>query len=98
MVSFQNRWTSFDDPGRWLVRFEKKMARNHTYGNADPEFHQQHFPNYWHSIDYMQYRLIGPVVMAIHENLDGSPGALNPGTYPVEPWVSYWGGSGAGVD
>ena len=70
VISFQNRWTSFDDPGRWLAKFPDRLTGSPSQGNADPEFHQQHFPNYWHPSDYMQHRLIGPVVVTVHENLE----------------------------
>lgn len=73
-----------------MIRFADQMTGSLSQGNTDPEFHQRHFPNYWHSSEYMQHRLIGPVVVTVHENLKGGPSALTPGTYAVEPRVSYW--------
>ena len=69
VMSFQNRWASFDDPGRSMIRRGEKAIWDSPRGSdSGEEFHKQHFPNYWHHDDYMQHRLIGPVVVTVHEN------------------------------
>ena len=83
VISFQNRWTSFEDPSRWLIRFEGKIERNQ-------EFHERMFPRYWHTSDYMQHRLIGPVMVQVYEDSRQEPGTIEPGVYAVEPRVSQW--------
>ena len=122
VMSLQNRWTSFDDPDRWIVRFgedlELYLAPPHhvdrgqgkgasyipDYWN-DNDLEQSRYelikrftnslaytpnteltyPNYWDDTDYMQHRIIGPVVLTVHE----SP-VLQPGTYSRIPRISQW--------
>ena len=79
VISFQNRWTSFEDPNRWLIRLEDKMERN-----------EELFPRYWHTSDYMQHRLIGPVMVQVYEHGKQGPEVIEPGVYAVEPRVSHW--------
>ena len=79
VISFQNRWTSFEDPNRWLIRFEDEMERN-----------EELFPRYWHTSDYMQHRLIGPVMVQVYEHGKQGPEVIEPGVYAVEPRVSHW--------
>ena len=90
VIAFQHRWESFQDPNRWLARFEEDyktppQGKSHITGLADPELHQEKFPNYWHSSDYMQHSIIGPVVVQVHES-----DVLEPGIYPVTPRVTEW--------
>ena len=95
VVSFQNRWASFDDPNRWLVRFEEdlldnfRLLLNERGADAVSEFHNQRFPNYWHESDYMQHRLIGPVVVQVYET-NGENKVMEPGVYAVTPRVTEW--------
>ena len=42
-------------------------------------------PNQWDDTDYMQHRIIGPVVLTVHE----SP-VLKPGTYSRIPRITHW--------
>jgi hypothetical protein len=79
VISFQNRWTSFEDPNRWLIRFKDKMVTN-----------EELFPRYWHTSDYMQHRLIGPVIVQVYDHEKEEPGAIEPGVYAVQPKVSHW--------
>ena len=44
------------------------------------------YPNYWHHTDYMQHRIIGPVVMTVHEH----GVVLAPGTYSRVPRITHW--------
>ena len=104
VVSFQNRWASFDDPNRWLFRFEEEMQEIHNLyepgslpgpqGGIDPEMHERLFPRYWHSSDYMQHRIIGPVVVQVYENyyneMNRSSDPLQPGIYHAYPKVAEW--------
>jgi hypothetical protein len=111
VVSFQNRWASFDDPNRWLFRFEEEMREIQSIykqgplpgplGGIDEEMHQRLFPRYWHSSDYMQHRIIGPVVVQVYEPVLTSTGQrgkektlrespLQPGVYHAYPKVSEW--------
>ena len=122
VMSLQNRWTSFDDPDRWIVRFgedlELYIAPPHHVDPGQgkgpsyiPDFWtdsglgesryeefkgvRDHFsytqdtgltyPDYWDDTDYMQHRIIGPVVLTVHE----SP-VLQPGTYSRVPRISRW--------
>ena len=105
VMTLQNRWTSFEDPNRWITRFQEDMqpiapktrgiqcrrpfqGLKNGYlpkdGSLDPEEHL-HFPNYWHPSDYMQHRIIGPVVMTVYQ----SP-VLAPGNYSQAPTVTHW--------
>ena len=122
VMSLQNRWTSFDDPDRWIVRFgedlELYLAPPHhvdrgqgkgpsyipDYWN-DNDLEQSRYkpikqaidslaytpnteltyPNYWDDTDYMQHRIIGPVLLTVHK----SP-VLQPGTYSRIPRISQW--------
>ena len=104
VVSFQNRWASFDDPNRWLFRFEEDMREIHNLyrlgsrpgpqGGIDEEMHERLFPRYWHSSDYMQHRIIGPVVVQVYENyyneMNRNSDPLQPGIYHAYPKASEW--------
>ena len=111
VVSFQNRWASFDDPNRWLFRFEEDMREIQSIythvplpgplGGIDEEMHQRLFPRYWHSSDYMQHRIIGPVVVQVYEPVLTSTGQrgkektlrespLQPGVYHAYPKAAEW--------
>ena len=111
VISFQNRWASFDDPNRWLFRFEEDMRKTHSLyghtrnefektrepgilGGIDEEMHQRLFPRYWHSSDYMQHRIIGPVVVQVYENyyneMERSRDPLQPGVYHAYPKAAEW--------
>ena len=121
-MSLQNRWTSFDDPDRWIVRFgedlELYLAPPHRvdrgqgkgtnyipdYWNDNEQQQSRYetikpfidslaytpnteltYPNYWDDTDYMQHRIIGPMLLTVHE----SP-VLQPGTYSRIPRISQW--------
>ena len=122
VISLQNRWTSFDDPDRWIVRFGEDLELYLTpphhvdrgqgkgpsyipdYWN-DNDLKQSRYklikrfkdsfaytpnteltyPNYWDDTDYMQHRIIGPVLLTVHE----SP-VLQPGAYSRIPRISQW--------
>ena len=111
VISFQNRWASFEDPNRWLIRLEdelkeidiKRVRRGNlsgggevtlitdgTNGGIHQELHVRMFPGYWHTSDYMQHRLIGPVVVQVYEDSRGETGVIEPGVYAVQPKVSHW--------
>ena len=90
VISFQNRWTSFEDPNRWLIRFEDEVKNIWSEQRINQEFHERLFPRYWHTNDYMQHRLIGPVIVQVYEHEKQEPGAIEPGVYAVEPKVSHW--------
>ena len=75
--------TTAEDPNRWLIRFKDKIERNQ-------ELHERMFPRYWHTSDYMQHRLIGPVMVQVYEDSRQEPGVIEPGVYAVEPRVSHW--------
>ena len=93
VASFQNRWAAFEDPNRWLIRFEDDLQsdqhKSHSYtpsqGGIDDETQGQLFPNYWHNTDYMQLRIIGPVVVRVYES-----DVIQPGTYSFTPRVTHW--------
>ena len=90
VVSFQNRWASFEEPNRLMVRFPKdfkRLAIQYYYGIGQwqTEIHEEHAPNYWHPEDYMQHRLIGPVVLQVYESE-----VLQPGIYSAAPKVTQW--------
>ena len=95
VISFQNRWASFDDPNRWLIRFEEDLLDNlqqlyeEEHADSETEFHRQRFPGYWHESDYMQHRLIGPVVVQVYET-EGENKVMEPGIYAVTPKVTEW--------
>jgi hypothetical protein len=108
VIAFQNRWTSFQDPNRWLARFPESYQPlererwgdlpsrwaedeggiyenlNGVMGMINPQVHES-FPNYWHSSDYMQHSLIGPVIVQVYESE-----VIEPGIYPMTPKVTRW--------
>ena len=43
------------------------------------------YPNYWHHTDYMQHRIIGPVVLTVHRSR-----VLQEGTYSRVPRITQW--------
>ena len=55
----------------------------------DPELP---YPNYWDDTDYMQHRIIGPVVLTVHEyrTEDGAIPVLKPGNYSRVPSIAHW--------
>ena len=83
VISFQNRWESLDDPNRWVKRF-KETPWGESRGYQHEEKYEE-IPGEWHYTDYMQHKIIGPVVLQIHE----SP-VLQPGTYSMTPNVNHW--------
>ena len=122
VISLQNRWTSFDDPDRWIVRFgedlELYLTPPHHVDRGQgkgPSYIPDHwndndleqsryklikrfkdsfaytpnteltYPNYWDDTDYMQHRIIGPVLLTVHE----SP-VLQLGAYSRIPRISQW--------
>ena len=62
VISLQNRWASFNDPNRWIIRFKDNLYRTKPW-ELDPELP---YPNYWDDTGYMQHRIIGPVVLTVH--------------------------------
>ena len=94
VMSFQNRWTSFDDPNRWIIRFKDDLD---IY--LEPPWKLDEslpYPDYWDDTDYMQHRIIGPVVMTVHEprppsrqGLTPAP-VLQPGNYSMTPRIREW--------
>ena len=90
VMSLQNRWASFDDPNRWIIRFKDDLDlyRSPPW-KLDPELP---YPNYWDDTDYMQHRIIGPVVLTIHEyrKKDDVIPILKPGTYSRVPRIAHW--------
>ena len=97
IIAFQNRWESFTNPDRWLIRFYEDLKPRPTslpehrrdfepsQGAIDTEFDQEHFPNYWHTTDYMQHSIIGPVVVQVYESE-----TLQPGIYHFTPTITNW--------
>ena len=69
VISLQNRWTSFDEPNRWVTRFREDLVPGYTVGTnrVDNSFflidEEVPHPNQWDDTDYMQHRIIGPVVL-----------------------------------
>ena len=88
VISLQNRWASFDDPNRWIIRFKDELYFTKPW-ELDPELP---YPNYWDDTGYMQHRIIGPVVLTVHEY--GTKGweipVLKPGNYSGVPSITHW--------
>ena len=83
VVAFQNRWASFQDPNRWIIRFREELEPYRALPHAlDPELP---YPNYWDDTDYMHHSIIGAVVMTVHDSA-----VLQPGTYSRVPRVTKW--------
>ena len=83
VVAFQNRWASFQDPNRHIIRFREELEPYKALPQAlDPELP---YPNYWDDTDYMHHSIIGPVVMTVHESA-----VLQPGTYSRIPKITRW--------
>ena len=82
VISLQNRWASFDDQNRWIIRFKDDLEMYLQPWMLDPELP---YPNYWDDTDYMQHRIIGPVVLTVH-----SSAVLQPGNYSQVPSIAHW--------
>ena len=90
VMSLQNRWASFDDPNRWIIRFKDDLELYLSPPwKLDPELP---YPNYWDDTDYMHHRIIGPVVLTVHEyrKRDDVIPILKPGTYSRVPRIAHW--------
>ena len=97
VIALQNRWGSFQDPNRWLIRYQEdlrerraprtpnKMPPFQPNQGALTEENNADFPNYWHATDYMQHSIIGPVVVQVYQ----SP-VLEPGIYSITPRITHW--------
>ena len=88
VISLQNRWASFDDPNRWIIRFKDELFYGPPW-ELDPELP---YPNYWDDTGYMQHRIIGPVVLTVHEyeKKDSVIPVLKPGNYSRAPSIAQW--------
>ena len=86
VIAFQNRWTSFDDPDRLLVKYEEFFT---NFFPLEQETHKL-FPNYWHASDYMQHSIIGPVVVQVYESETYESTTFQPGIYSATPRVIHW--------
>ena len=88
VISLQNRWASFNDPNRWIIRFKDNLYRTKPW-ELDPELP---YPNYWDDTGYMQHRIIGPVVLTVHEYGTKGPKipVLSPGNYSRVPSTTHW--------
>ena len=88
VISLQNRWASFNDPNRWIIRFKDNLYRTKPW-ELDPDLP---YPNYWDDTGYMQHRIIGPVVLTVHEyeTEDGAIPVLSPGNYSRVPSIAHW--------
>ena len=96
VISFQNRWESFTDPNRWLIRFQDDLLsdnavvlKNYDFfqprmGAINEEIHEL-YPYYWHTTDYMQHRIIGPVILNVYQSE-----VLEPGVYSMKPRIDHW--------
>ena len=98
VVAIQHRWASFEDPNRWLVRFQDDLrAHSHHYSEipfipeqgALTDENNTDFPNYWHFTDYMQHSIVGPVVVQVYESQ-----VLEPGIYSITPRATHWAAPG----
>ena len=87
VISLQNRWTSFDDPNRWIIRFKDELEIYPSQPwKLDPNLP---YPNYWDDTDYMQHRIIGPVVLTVYGK-GGTMSVLKPGNYSRAPSIAHW--------
>ena len=104
VISLQNRWTSFDEPDRRIIRFQEDLQTEYlrqeepipVAPSTRDGFYPPHLldpdlphPNYWDDTDYMQHRIIGPVVLTVHRSK-----VLQPGTYSRVPRTTHWGAPG----
>ena len=85
VISLQNRWASFDDPNRWIIRFKDELPKTKPW-ELDPELP---YPNYWDDTGYMQHRIIGPVVLTV-QGKGGTMSVLKPGNYSRAPSIAHW--------
>ena len=87
VISLQNRWASFDDPNRWIIRFKEDLEVYRIQPwKLDPKLP---YPNHWDDTDYMQHRIIGPVVLTVHGK-GGTMSVLKPGNYSRVPSIAQW--------
>ena len=87
VISFQQRWQSFDDPNRWLLRFRetKTLHDPDIWMQRDIAPEEEHGHRFWHHSDYMQHRIIGPIWVEVLES-----GIMEPGIASVTPRISQW--------
>ena len=85
VISMQNRWASFDDPNRWIIRFKDELYFTKPW-ELDPVLP---YPNYWDDTGYMQHRIIGPVVLTV-QGKGGTMSVLKPGNYSRVPSIAHW--------
>ena len=111
VMSVQHRWDSFQNPHRWIIRFRESMGIHrppyflyHEESQMSKALKKMElelagkdlpYPNYWHHTDFMQHRIIGPVVLTVHEYDSGRSGditttVLRPGTYSRVPRITQW--------
>ena len=71
----------------WDLRLcgENNCTWKHRNGALDPKMNSI-YPNYWHTTDYMQHSLIGPVVLSVRKSYE----SLEPGVYSQIPSVTQW--------
>ena len=85
VISFQNRWASLQDSNRWTKRFVNQGGLQMNSELQIPEGETTPSEEEWHLTDYMQHKIIGPVVVQIHKS-----DILKPGIYPVTPTTAHW--------
>ena len=93
-LALQRRWDTFDDQRRDIIQY---AAAYLDY--PEPTYHDREglergeldqaldalYPNYWHTTDYMQHSILGPVAVIISRTT-----IVKPGTYWVDLPTTKW--------
>ena len=85
IIRFEEHYTRMETRmGRFRRNPKGRKSPQGSQGMINREKHKN-FPNYWHSSDYMQHSIIGPVVVHVHESE-----VIEPGIYSAVPSVTSW--------
>ena len=97
-LALQRRWDTFDDPRRDINQYAAAYLdypspysnrRGLERGELDPALDAL-YPNYWHTTDYMQHSILGPVAVIIQAKDANAQAIVKPGTYWVNLPRTEW--------
>ena len=98
-LALQRRWDTFDDPRRDINQYAAayldypkppyRDQRGLERGELDPALDAL-YPNYWHTTDYMQHSVLGPVAVIIRAVDANALAVVKEGTYWVDLPRTEW--------
>ena len=85
VISLQNRWASFDDPNRWIIRFQGQLLLRKTLGaGSEAALPQLLGRHRLHAAP--DHRA---VLLTVHGK-GGKMSVLKPGNYSRAPSIAHW--------